>query len=285
MSFRFANLEGRASLLLENDSLVVDLARATDGQVPEDPMLAIARWDWIQEWASARSRVDAAVPLADPAALGPCVPRPGKIFGIGLNYRDHVEEAGIDPPSEPLVFAKFLNALSGPRGVVKLLSDRVDWEVELVVVMGRGCYRVAASDALAQVAGYCVGQDISDRRLQFSGKPPQFSMGKSIDGYGPIGPGITPLASLRDPHDLEILCEINGESMQKGRTKDMIFGVAELIAYLSRYCSLEVGDLIFTGTPSGVGSLRDPRIYLKPGDEIRSTIEGLGSIVNSTVVG
>jgi 2-keto-4-pentenoate hydratase/2-oxohepta-3-ene-1,7-dioic acid hydratase in catechol pathway len=155
----------------------------------------------------------------------------------------------------------------------------VDWEVELVVVIGKLAAAVSASDALSYVAGYTVGQDISDRRLQFSDVPPQFSLGKSAPGFGPIGPWLVSREAV-DASQLEMFCDVNGQRMQSGNTRDMVFGVAELISYLSARCTLLPGDLIFTGTPAGVGSVRNPRVYLKPGDVIRSEIAGVGILEN-----
>src|SRR5262249_10513606 len=152
----------------------------------------------------------------------------------------------------------------------ELSSERVDYEVELVAVIGRGGRRIDASRALEHVAGYCVGQDISDRALQFADKPPQFSLGKSVDGFGPIGPAVGSLDAFADRDDLPLWCAIAGERLQDDRTSNLIFPAAELVSYLSRFCTLAPGDLIFTGTPAGVGSTRDPRRYLAPGDLIES---------------
>jgi 2-keto-4-pentenoate hydratase/2-oxohepta-3-ene-1,7-dioic acid hydratase in catechol pathway len=207
------------------------------------------------------------------------------VFAIGLNYRGHAAEAGLEVPKTPMVFTKFRTCLVGPRADVVLSSAWVDWEIELVVVMGRAGRRIPAERALEHVAGYCVGQDISDRRLQFADKPPQFSLGKSLDTFGPFGPAIVSLDAVRDPNDLHLTCDVSGERMQDARTSDMIFPVPELIAFLSARLPLEPGDLIFTGTPAGVGSTRSPRRYLREGDEIRSTIEGLGTLVNRCVAG
>ena len=150
-------------------------------------------------------------------------------------------------------------------------------------MIGRRGRRIAEADALAHVAGYTVGQDVSDRRMQFADKPPQFSMGKSLDGYGPTGPVLVTLDAFANPNDLALTCDVAGERMQSGRTGDMIFSVPTLVAYLSKWCTLEPGDLVFTGTPAGVGSTRDPRRYLKAGEEIVSTIEGIGTIKNRCV--
>jgi 2-keto-4-pentenoate hydratase/2-oxohepta-3-ene-1,7-dioic acid hydratase in catechol pathway len=164
---------------------------------------------------------------------------------------------------------------------VILFGDRVDWEVELVVAIGRRAENVSEARALEFVAGYCVGQDISDRKLQFASQPPQFSLGKSRASFGPIGPALVTLDELARPLDLALTCDLDGERMQSSRTSELIFGVPELIAYLSRHCELAPGDLLFTGTPGGVGSAR--KRYLKPGETLHSEIEGLGRLRNRCV--
>jgi 2-keto-4-pentenoate hydratase/2-oxohepta-3-ene-1,7-dioic acid hydratase in catechol pathway len=281
MSVRLADLAGRA-VLLDADGRAADVEHASRGRFPSDPMAALDAWDAFVAWAAALP-ASAFTQDVDDERLGPPVPRPRKIVGIGVNYKDHAREAGMELPKQPMVFTKFPSCLTGPRAAVRLSSATVDWEVELVVVIGRPARRVPAERALECVAGYCVGQDVSDRRLQFADKPPQFSLGKSLDTFGPIGPAVVTLDALADPNDLAIRCEIDGVCMQDGRTSDMIFPVPELIAFLSARIPLEPGDLIFTGTPAGVGSTRTPRRYLEPGEVIVSTIEGLGTMSNRCV--
>jgi 2-keto-4-pentenoate hydratase/2-oxohepta-3-ene-1,7-dioic acid hydratase in catechol pathway len=261
---------------------IADVEKASNGRFSADPMAALAQWESFAGWASGVGESAASGTLKE-ADLGPPVTRPTKIFGIGMNYREHAKEAGMEIPGSPVVFTKFPNCLVGPRSNVELSSDFVDWEVELVVVISRRGRRISESQALSYVAGCCVGQDISDRKIQFRDKPPQFSMGKSIDTFGPIGPWVTSIDAIKNPDDLALTCDVAGERMQSARTSDMIFSVSQLIAFLSNSCTLESGDLIFTGTPSGVGSTRDPRRYLKKGEEIVSTIEGLGTLVNRCV--
>jgi 2-keto-4-pentenoate hydratase/2-oxohepta-3-ene-1,7-dioic acid hydratase in catechol pathway len=280
MGVRLANVRGRSSLVVGDG--VVDVERASRGRFSADPMAALAAWDAFAEWAAGRRAAEADATLVE-ADLGPPVPRPRSVFAIGLNYRDHAREAGLELPKQPMVFTKFPGCLAGPFGDIVCHSERVDWEVELVVVIGRGGRGIAEGRALEHVAGYTVGQDVSDRRLQFADMPPQFSLGKSLDGYGPTGPAVVSLDAFADPNDVRLTCDVSGERMQDGRTSDMVFGVPALVAYLSRWCTLMPGDLIFTGTPAGVGSTRNPRRYLAAGDEVVSTIEGIGTLRNRCV--
>jgi 2-keto-4-pentenoate hydratase/2-oxohepta-3-ene-1,7-dioic acid hydratase in catechol pathway len=280
MSVRLANLRGRATVVLGEG--LVDVEERSGHRFSADPMAALRDWAPLADWARGLRAGDATAALRT-EELGPPVPRPAKVFAIGVNYRAHVAEAGMELPKTPMVFTKFPSCLAGPRADVVLSSAFVDWEVELVVVIGRGGRHIPEERALEHVAGYCVGQDISDRRLQFSDKPPQFCLGKSLDGFGPTGPAVVSLDEFVDPDDLALTCDAAGERMQDRRTSDMIFGVPALVAYLERHCTLEPGDLIFTGTPSGVGSTRDPWRYLRPGEEIVSTIERIGALRNPCV--
>lgn len=273
------NVDGRASLCC--DGRVIDVERRSAGQFSADPMHALARFPQFRAWAQSQRAHDSDPVLAR-EQLGPCVPRPGQVFAIGLNYRDHAKEAGLQEPAQPMVFTKFASCLGGAVTQLALGSDTVDWEIELVVVIGQSARRVSEADALAHVAGYCVGQDISDRRLQFASVPPQFSLAKSAPNYGPVGPTLVSDPQL-DPQGLSLYCDVNGTRMQDGKTSDMIFPVRTLIAYLSQHSTLLPGDLIFTGTPAGVGSVRKPRRYLEPGDSIRSEIPGLGVLESRCV--
>ncbi|OGA73037.1 MAG: hypothetical protein A3G27_02345 [Betaproteobacteria bacterium RIFCSPLOWO2_12_FULL_66_14] len=268
---------GRA--VLEADGRLIDVEKRSGGRFSSDPMSLLAHWEAFTEWARTQ-RPHGTEPAIEENMLELCVPRPRSVFGIGVNYRDHVEEAGMELPKYPMVFAKFPSCLAGPTADIPLTSNRVDWEAELVVVIGKGGERIAAKDALKHVAGFCVGQDVSDRRQQFSDKPPQFSLGKSAKAYGPIGPSVVSLDSFSNPDDLAISCDLNGERVQASRTSQMIFPVPELIAFISKWCELAPGDLIFTGTPGGTGAVRDPRRYLQPGEVITTEIEGIGRIRN-----
>ena len=280
MAIRLANARGRAVLVFGD--AIADVERASNGRFGADPMAALAGWDEFAAWAAGVG-VGAATGRLDESALDAPVPRPAKVFAIGLNYKSHAEEAGLPLPGKPMVFTKFQNCLSGPRADVRLSSDFVDWEVELVVVIGRRGKAISEARAFDHVAGYTVGQDISDRKLQFSDQPAQFSMGKSLDGFGPLGPAVVSLDAVADPNDLGLTCDVAGERMQSARSSDMVFGVAPLVAYLSGLCTLEPGDIIFTGTPAGIGSVRQPRRYLQAGETIVSTIESIGTLTNKCI--
>jgi len=281
-TLRLAGLDGRA-VLLADDGRAIDLAEASGGRFTADALDALARWDELR--AAAPGLLDAAGDVVGLDRLGPPVPRPHQIFAIGLNYRDHAAEAGLDAPTTPMVFTKFSSSLTGPDATVELSGGADDWEVELVAVIGRGGRRIAEADALDHVAGYCVGQDVSDRIAQWSDNPAQFSLGKSYDGFGPVGPAVVDAAAVGDPQALGLWCERNGERVQDGTTADMIFGVAELVAYLSGFCTLTPGDLIFTGTPAGVGASRQPAQFLADGDVLVSGIDKLGTITTRFAAG
>ena len=205
---------------------------------------------------------------------------PSKIICVGLNYRDHAEEQGTELPSAPLLFAKWPNALIGPGEPIVLprVSDQVDYEAELGVVIGERVRDVSDANALEAVRGYICLNEVSARDLQFSDG--QWTRGKSPDTFCPVGPQLVPAAEVKDPQALGIRCFLNGEVMQDSTTANMIFTVAEIIAYASVTMTLEPGDLIATGTPAGVGVFRDPPVFLKDGDEVTIEIDGLGALTN-----
>jgi 2-keto-4-pentenoate hydratase/2-oxohepta-3-ene-1,7-dioic acid hydratase in catechol pathway len=237
------------------------------------------RWDDFVEWAGGVG--PGSSPL-DEAALGCPVPRPRQVFAIGLNYRSHAEESGMALPEVPATFTKYPASLGGPFDDIEIVGTSVDWEVELVVVIGRLADRVAEADAWGHVAGLTVGQDISDRALQFAAGM-QFSLGKSRRGYGPMGPWVVTLPEVPDPDDLGLGCSVDGETVQDARTSDLVFPVPRLIAELSGVLPLLPGDVIFTGTPAGVGMSRQPPRALAPGQVLESWIEGIGTIRNRCV--
>jgi len=208
------------------------------------------------------------------------IDRPGKIVCVGLNYRDHAEEQGAPLPDAPLLFAKWQNALIGPGEpiVIPPIVTKCDYEAELGVVIGARVRDVSAENALEAVAGYICVNDVSARNLQFADG--QWTRGKSPDTFCPVGPRLVPRDEVADPQQLAIRAVLNGEAMQESSTSNMVFGVADLIAYITQTITLEPGDLIATGTPAGVGAFRKPPVFMQPGDEITIEIEGLGSLTN-----
>ena len=208
------------------------------------------------------------------------IPRPGKIVCVGLNYRDHAAEAGLDLPKAPLLFAKWGNTLIGDGDAVVVPPEvtQVDYEAELGVVIGTQARRVSERDALDHVEGYICVNDVSARDLQFADG--QWTRGKSPDTFCPVGPRLVPREEIADPQALAIRCLVNGEALQDSSTAQMIFSVAEIIAYTSRTVTLQPGDLIATGTPAGVGVFRDPEVLLQDGDVVAVEIEGLGTLTN-----
>ncbi len=210
--------------------------------------------------------------------IGPCVAGVGKFICIGLNYSDHAAETGAAVPSEPIIFMKASSAIVGPDDDVLIPrgSQKTDWEVELAVVIGRTAKYVPEAEALDYVAGYCVAHDVSERAFQIE-RQGQWTKGKSCDTFGPIGPWLVTKDEVADPQNLKMWLKVNGQTMQDGSSKTMVFGVAQLVSYLSRFMSLQPGDVISTGTPPGVGMGMKPPRYLKAGDVVELGIEGLGS--------
>ena len=216
-------------------------------------------------------------PVEDSPRLGSCVARPGKFLCIGLNYSDHAAESGMAVPAEPVLFMKATSSLSGPNDnvVIPRGSKKTDWEVELGVVIGTEAKYVTESDALSHVAGYCLVNDLSERAFQLEGTG-QWVKGKSADTFGPVGPWLVTADEVPNPQDLSMWLEVDGKRYQQGSTETMVFTVAYLISYLSRFMSLQPGDIISTGTPPGVGLGQKPPVFLRPGNRIRLAIKGLG---------
>ncbi|MGW4912740.1 fumarylacetoacetate hydrolase family protein [Streptomyces sp. NPDC004270] len=272
---RLAVIDGRA-VVVRGDR-AADVGWTSRGRLSTDPMALLDQWQRIRDWDGELS--DEAYDISvDPEALQAPVPRPRQVFAIALNYPPHAAEAGYTPPAEPLVFTKFPACITGPHTTVALPPGKVDWEAELVAVIARETYRASEDRAWESVAGLTVGQDLSERVSQLQGRPAQFSLGKSFPGFGPTGPVLVTPDEFEDPDDLEITGLLNGQVVQHDRTKSMIFPVPELIARLSAVLPLFPGDLIFTGTPAGVGNRMDPPRYLTPDDELVSRIEGIGEL-------
>ncbi|WP_238006433.1 fumarylacetoacetate hydrolase family protein [Dactylosporangium sp. AC04546] len=272
---RIANVDGRLTIVTEDGG--IDVERASGGRFLADPAAVYPRWAEFRAWAGSLDDTADVTPI-DEATLGAPSPRPAQVFAIGLNYGAHALEAGYEIPEVPITFTKFPTCITGPHGDLPIPGDTVDWEVELVAVVGTRATRVSADDAWRHIAGLTVGQDYSERRVQTLGQSPQFSLGKSFPGFGPTGPWLVTLDEFDNVDDLALECMVNGEMMQSGRTRDMIVSVPGIVSRLSAVCTLLPGDLIFTGTPDGVGSGRTPPVYLRPGDEVVSTIERIGAI-------
>ncbi|MFD7714109.1 fumarylacetoacetate hydrolase family protein [Streptomyces sp. NPDC059785] len=268
---RIANLAGRPALLTGGGA--VDVAA---GGFDPGPDAVFRQWDALLDW-SAGVDPATAVPYQESDLLAP-VPEPRQVFAVALNYRPHTAEAGYEEPAEPLIFTKFPSCLTGPCTTIGLPPGHVDWELEMVAVIGRDAHRVPAEKGWEPVVALTVGQDLSERVSQLAGRPAQFSLGKSFPGFGPVGPALVSLGDVPDRDDLELTCELNGEPVQHDRTSNMIFPVPELVARISAVCPLRPGDLIFTGTPAGVGNRRTPQRFLTPGDTLVSRIGGLGEM-------
>jgi 2,4-didehydro-3-deoxy-L-rhamnonate hydrolase len=280
---RILNVAGRLCLLTPQG--LSDVAELSGGQFGPDVQSVYARWDEFTVWSRPLTAARGAeeVPVAS-ETVGSPVPSPRQVFAIGLNYRDHAAESAIEVTDDaPSVFTKFFSSLTGPFGRLALPTGYVDWEIELVAVIGRRAAAVPAADGWSYIAGLSVGQDYSERKVQLAGSVPQFSLGKSYPGFAPIGPWLVTPDEFDDPDDLALECTIDGQSVQKARTSSMIFGVAELIARLSAVTPLLPGDVIFTGTPAGVGGARNPPRFLRPGETVRSRIAGIGTLEQTCV--
>ncbi|MEU1511175.1 fumarylacetoacetate hydrolase family protein [Streptomyces sp. NPDC005811] len=262
---RIARLAGRTVLLTEDGAL--DIPADFEGRLFD-------RWDALLDW----SRGATGGRPYDESELEAPVPAPRQVFAVALNYRPHTAEAGYEEPEVPLVFTKFPTCLTGPCTTVELPPGHVDWELELVAVIGREARRVPVEKGWEPVAALTVGQDLSERLAQLAGRPAQFSLAKSHPGFGPVGPALVSLDEIPGRDDLELTCALNGDTVQHDRTGNMIFPIPRLVAYLSEFCTLLPGDLIFTGTPAGVGNRRTPQRFLTPGDELVSRIGGVGEM-------
>jgi 2,4-didehydro-3-deoxy-L-rhamnonate hydrolase len=274
---RLANVDERLMVARRGGGFV-DLASASAGRFGPDPQTVYDRWEEFADWAeSAGEWTDAGY---EPAreTLGPPVPRPRQVFAVALNYGAHAAEGGSDAPPAPQVFTKFPACIAGPETVVDLATDRVDWEAELVVAIGRRAQHVPREQAWDHIAGVMAGQDVSARDVQRSGaREPQFSLGKSFPGFGPTGPWLVALDEF-GAGDTEIECLVNGERVQHASTAEMLFPVDVLIEYISAITPMLPGDLLFTGTPAGVGSHRTPPRFLGDGDVVVTRVDRIGEL-------
>jgi 2-keto-4-pentenoate hydratase/2-oxohepta-3-ene-1,7-dioic acid hydratase in catechol pathway len=278
--FRLVNVNGRAAL--EHDGSWYDLAALSGDDTLADPLAAVARHAELHALAERRATATPGGTIAS-TVLGAPIPHPRQSFGIGLNYRDHAGETGAQLPPAPLTFTKFPSCIAGPTADVPLSGAMVDWEVEIVAVIGSQSSQVSPADAWNVVAGLTLGQDISDRAVQMTGVPPQFSLGKSFANFGPTGPALVSVDAFADPDDIGLWCDVAGERMQDARSSQLIFSIPTLVAYLSSICTLYPGDVIFTGTPSGVGMARGR--FLEVGEVIVSGADVIGELRNTCVAG
>ncbi|OBK43149.1 fumarylacetoacetate hydrolase family protein [Mycobacterium sp. 1081908.1] len=278
---KVANLAGRLTIV--TDSGAIDVEQASGGGFDADPQAIYVRWDEFTQWA-AQTDLAGGGRAYSPLDLGAPAPRPSQIFAVGFNYRSHAQEFGTTVAhGPPPVFTKFASSITGPFGSVALPEGSVDWEIELVAVIGRRGWQVDEVHAWRHIAGLAVGQDLSERETQLRGSTPQFSLGKSYPAFAPMGPWIVTLDEIDDPDDLRLTCTLNGDIVQDARTSQMIAPLPALVAQLSCVVPLLPGDVIYTGTPAGVGMGRQSPRFLRPGDELASRIEGIGDMQHTMI--
>lgn len=248
-----------------------------DTGVPGTMIDLIRNWDTLKPALEEKAAAGGGIPLSTVKLEAP-VQRPGKTFAIGLNYADHIEESKMATPERQVWFSKAQTSINGPFDPIEIATGTMtaDYEVELVAIIGKGGKHISADEAAHAIFGYCVGNDVTERMWQHAG--PQWSLGKSFDTHAPIGPWIVTADEVGDPHDLGLRCLVNGEQRQSSNTKHLVFNIWQQVEHLSVGMTLEPGDVLFTGTPGGVGAAMDPRQFLKPGDIVRCEVEGLGHI-------
>lgn len=278
---KIANLKGRLVVVVA-EGQAVDVERASSGKFSPDVMSVYPQWSEFAAWVKTLDASQAA-PFVETDLDSP-VPAPRQIFAIGMNYAKHAAEGGFPVPEEPTIFTKFQSCITGPFAEVPIPVDgKNDWETELVAVIGKEARNVKAANAFDYIAGYTMGQDISERVTQGKGPAPQFSFAKSFEGYGPTGPVLVTLDEFADPNDIELGCSVNGDVRQSDSSSDLVFSVPQLVEYLSARLTLYPGDIIFTGTPSGVGLGRKPQVYLNVGEELVTWGKGIGEMRNKIV--
>lgn len=275
---------GRSQLGAVSDGKIVPLNAAAPG-LPEDMTGLIAAWPRIAAEVRRIAEAGAGALSLDQVRLLAPIRRPGKIMAIGLNYADHIAESKMETPTQQVWFSKAPTATNGPYDGIEVpkVSPYLDYEAELVAVIGQGGRHIDRADAPGAIFGYCCGNDATERMWQHS--TPQWVLGKSFDTHAPFGPWITTADEVPDPHALSIRCLINGEVRQDSNTRHLVFNIWEQVEHLSKAMTLEAGDLIFTGTPGGIGAAMDPRQFLKVGDRVQIEIEGLGALDNPCVAG
>jgi 2,4-didehydro-3-deoxy-L-rhamnonate hydrolase len=281
---RLANVDGRASLVIHGR--VLDVEKASDGKISSDPGV-LCDLSLHPKLSDLEASADvSALPALEEKRLGPPAPNPKKIVAVALNYRSHAEESNLTIPDEPHVFGKWCQ----PTGsfdpiVIPEGRDKIDYEAEIVVAIGRDGKALDPSEVWDHIAGVTCGQDISDRGEQFRPPVRQFTLAKSYDTFAPTGPVIVTPDSLPDRDDLELVCTVDGEEMQRNRSSDLIFPIPELISWLSRFMTFRTGDLVFTGTPGGVGESRSPEVFLHDGMVVETEVSDVGKMRNPCVAG
>ena len=278
MAFTFANHAGRAVLVDGNN--FHDLEALSGGAIPSDPAAALAHGDKLHDLQK-KTAGRTSEGTIDAAKLGAPSPTPQKVFGIGLNYKTHAAESNMEVPDNPVVFAKFSSCICAPNSNIELRSDRVDYEGEIVVIIGKPGKDISQADAWNHVFAITAGQDVSDRPVQMASKPPHFDLGKSFDTFGPIGPVAVSPDALPSRDKIAIKCLVNGEERQNDTSANLIFGIPFLIEYLSHITTLNTGDVIFTGTPAGVGAAQ--KKLLRDGDIVITIVDGVGTMTNKCV--
>ena len=278
MGFKLANIDGKSSLI-HGDSYY-DINSISQGEITSDPSYILDSLDDLHDLSS---KIDNFEPtgLIENSLLGAPVTNSRNCYAVGLNYRAHAEESDMEIPPFPMVFTKHTSCIVGPFDNIEMRSDIVDYEAELVLVIGKKGKNISKENAWDHVAGLTVGQDISDRAVQFHATPAQFNLGKSFDTFGPIGPYLVSPDSVANKNAVHLECHINNELRQESSTDDLIFTVPDIISYISEFLTLNTGDLIFTGTPSGVGATQGK--LLKDGDIITTSIKEIGTIKNKCI--
>ena len=278
MGFKLANVNGKSSLVFGES--YYDVNTISQGRISSDPSEVLDSLNDLHELSSKIDNYEA-TGLIENSLLGAPITNSRNCFAVGLNYKAHAEEGGMEIPPFPMVFTKHTTCIVGPFEDIQMRSDIVDYEAELVVVIGKQGKNITKDDAWEHVAGLTVGQDISDRAVQFHATPPQFNLGKSFDTFGPIGPCLVSPDLVTNKDALQIECYVNDELRQEASTDDLIFTVPDIISYISEFLTLTTGDLIFTGTPSGVGATQGK--LLKHGDIVTTSIKEIGTIKNKCV--
>ena len=277
MGYKLGSNSGKAIFI--KDDKYYDISLISNGDISSNSIEALSDTDKLSQLYAKLNDYEPSGNLSDINLGPPLIPK--NVFAVGLNYKKHAEESNLELPPFPMIFTKHSTCISGPKSDICMKSDMVDYEAELVFVIGKGGKDISKEDAWDHVAGLCAGQDISDRPVQFHATPPQFNLGKSFDTFGPIGPYIVSTDLFNDKESLKLQCWVNDELRQETLTNDLIFDIPYLISYISEFITLNTGDVIFTGTPEGVGATQGK--FLKDGDILKTTIEGIGTLENKCV--